>query len=193
MVERISSKDMQQFYNIPYNLNGAIHKFTEERGHPFAYMNLILPNIMIARKHLSYMNKLIDSYRAEIPLLTNEFYININKIVFHEYDSNYGYSRLICEPYTFTGKIAKFPLTLLFMSRLDIRSYQANGSLYYGEDGNIKKADIHIFREKQPYSGGIGWSFSFATVENELVLEKATTTLKPQTNGLPSIVYKREG
>ncbi len=187
MVERISSKDMRQFSNIPYNLGGTIHKFMEERGHPFAYINLRLPNIMIARKHLSYMNKLIESYRKEIPLLTNEFYINVNKIVFHEYDPNYGYSRLICEPYTFTGKIAKFPLTLSFMSRLNIRSYQANGSIYYGEDGNIKKADIHI------YSGGIGWSFYFATVENELVLEKATTTLKPQKNGLPSIVYKREG
>jgi len=191
MVERITAADMLQFVDIPYNLNFPVKKHIRDGAHPFAYMDLSDFNIAVAKRHLSELNTIINEHRHTIPLLKKQFFIDIEKIEFRQYSDYYGYTRLMCTPYTFTGRVAKSPVQLSFMSKLGVRSYLVNGDIRYLADGSIQKADVNIFIEKKPHQGSTGWFFHFETIDNVLCLTKAKTTLKPDNKGLPGVVYDR--
>ncbi len=192
MVERIQQGDMAQFTDIPYDLTGTIHKFTGENTHPFAYMNLNQRNIAVAKEHIDLLNEIIDRHRADIPLLEKKYYIATNKIAFSEVSKAYGYSKLICWPYTFTGKVSKFPLELLFMTDLSKKSYSANGTIRYGADGEIKSATANIWYKPRESEPGTGWLFSFTKVNDTLELERAKSTLAPDKYGQVTDVYKNQ-
>lgn len=95
---------------------------------------------------------------------------------------------MICTPYTFEGRIAKYPLSLIFISD-DSGRKSYNGRIYYGANGEILKADIHIWC-KPVYGTNSGWSFYFNTIDGVFLLYEAETTLKPDDKGLPTAVYK---
>lgn len=187
MVQRISTKDMLQFTEFPYDLDFPVHKFFAKNGHPFAYIDLSYANQRVAKAHVSYLNSQIDKYRLQIPLLTRAFFADMRKLVF-ENRSGLGYTRLICTPYTFEGRTAKYPLSLIFISD-DSGRKSYNGSIYYGANGKILKADIHIWC-KPVYGINSGWSFYFNTIDGVFLLYEAKTTLKPDEKGLPTAVYK---
>lgn len=191
LVERVTTADMMQFPMIPYQLNGPVHKFIKEGGHPFAYINLNDANQAVAKTSLAQINDYIVQAREYIPLLTNNIFIQINKIVFNEYSPYSGYTRLLCTPYTFTGKLSKFPLCLSFMTRLDSESYTAHGELYYGKDGNVLKADVNIWINPGRRNA-VGWFFTFKTIGRTFVLHKVRSTLRPDKNGLPGPVFQLE-
>lgn len=190
MVQRVTAKDMLQFPDIRYRLNASIHKHMAKNSHPFAYMDLDEFNQSIAKQDLSEVNRLIVEAKTYIPLLKSEFFIDISKIAFKQYAPGYGYTHLMCTPYTFTGKISKYPLKLSFMTRMDIRSYSAHGELFYGKSGRIEKGSVNIWREKAAFSGSTGWLFAFKTVSKDLALAEAKTTLRPDKYGQPTTVYK---
>lgn len=190
IVKQITTETMLQFPKLPYDLNFPIKKYIKEGAHPFAYIDLNLYNQSIAKKHIFQLEKIIDENRHKIPLLEEKFYINANKTVFIQYDDSHGYTRLMCTPYEVNGKISKYPLNLTFMTKSDSKKYQFIGYIYYGVDGNIKKADVHIWIEDIPYAGADGWSFYFSSVDDKLILEQAKTTLKLDERNRPNIIYK---
>lgn len=190
MVERVQQGDMEQFTCIPYDLTGTIRKFTGEHTHAFAYMNLNQHNISIAREHMMLLNRIIDRHRADIPLLEKKYFIDTNKVVFAEVSKAYGYSKLICTPYTFEGKVQKIPLALQFMTDLSKKTYSANGTIRYGADGEIKSAEANIWYKPRESEPGTGWLFSFTKVNGALELERAKSTLSPDKYGQPTDVYK---
>lgn len=190
MVQRVKTEDMLQFTEIQYDLNCPIHKFMKESGHPFAYMDLNSHNRKIAKNHLEQLNEIIDYHRNFIPLLTKRFRIDISVIAFHQYSKSYGYTRLMCTPYTFAGNVSKIPLTLHFMTRLDKTSYQVSGTIFYEVDGCIQKAEAHIWFRDNMENPATGWSFYFSNIDGELILEQAKTTLQPDQYGLATAVYK---
>lgn len=189
-VQHVRTEDMLQFTGIPYDMNCPVQKSLQDGGHPLAYMDLNSYNVKIAKSHLKQLDEIIDSHRKEIPLLEKRYFIDVGKIAFSAYSSSYGYTKLICEPYTFSGSVSKFPVKLTFMSRLDRRSYMVNGSISYDENGNIANAEVSISHESGSFSGGTMWLFNFCTVLDNLVLWQAKTTLAPDEKGLPSAVYK---
>lgn len=96
----------------------------------------------------------------------------------------------MCTPHTFTGKVSKYPLSLFFISRGDIRTYSVNGELFYNEDGSWGKATVNIWRAPANYRRpGTGWIFQFSTFGSEFVLSSASTTLSPDKYGQPGVVY----
>lgn len=192
MVQRITAKDMMQFSDIPYQLNCQIHKHMEKNGHPFAYMNLNEYNQAIAKRDLKMVNSLIVEAQRYIPILSNEFQILTEKVAFEKYDPGYGYTRIMCTPYTFTGKISKYPIYLFFMTRGGVRTYSASGELYYTQDGHISKCNVNIWREKIAYTGGTGWLFKFKEIGKKLTLIEAKTNLRPDKYGQPTVVYKKK-
>lgn len=184
MVQRVTAKDMQQFPEIPYQLNGTIHKKMEKNTHPYAYMELNTFNQDIAKKGLSSINTLLATASRNIPLLKSSFKIDVGKIMFQKYKDGYGYTTLICTPYTFTGKVSKYPVYLSFMTRMDINSYSALGELHYEKDGKIGKGTTTIWR------GGTCWSFSFKRSGDTIMLTEAKTNLRPDKYGRATTVYK---
>ncbi|MCC8047994.1 MAG: hypothetical protein LIO52_02700, partial [Oscillospiraceae bacterium] len=99
-----------------------------------------------------------------------------------QYSERYGYTRLICEPYKFEGKISNFPLQLSFISRRDTDSI-TTGNICYSSDGVIQKAEVRIRKE-------YGWGFYFITENKQLILQKAESTLRPNKYGQPTTVYQ---
>lgn len=169
MVQRVSTNDMLQFRDILYQLNCPIHKQMAKNSHPFVYMDLIPYNQEIAKKDLSCLAVLIKKDVNYSP----KFSLNVKKIEFSEYSPDYGYTRLMCTPYTFSGKTSKFPISLSFMTRMDVPIYQALGSIYYLQDGSIGKAEVHIWRRASYSSPGQGRSFYFKSVDGELTIFKS--------------------
>ncbi len=184
MVDQITSTDMQQFNMMPFNLIGPVKKFVKEGSHPFAYIDLDEMNQIAAKQEIEQINEYIIKAKNYIPRLTQDIKIDISKVVFQQYDKSYGYSRIMCTPYTFHGKISKYPLSLLFMSKYDIRSYSVTGELFYGKDGKVGKANVSIIKN------GIQWIFHFKTLGRTFILFRAKTSLVPDVNGLPSVVYE---
>lgn len=191
MVQRVTAEDMLQFPNIPYQLNCPIRKQLSKNSHPFAYMDLNKYNQNIAKKDLGRLDKYIAQARNYIPLLTKEYHIDINKVMYECYSQSYGYSRLMCEPFTFAGKKSKYPLSLFFMTRGDIRTYSASGELFYDANGRFGKAAVSIWTAPADYSyAGTGWIFTFKTIDKKFVLAEAKTTLRPDKYGQPTVIYK---
>lgn len=191
MVRKVTTSDMLQFKMLPYDMFYPVHTFIKNGGHPFAYMDLSKINIMVARDELDKINEYIIQAKEYIPFLTSEFYIQIDKIIFEEYDYENGYTRLICSPYTYTGKVSKYPLMLSFMTRMDTDSYRATGELFYGVDGNIIKANVNIRNGYVDFvDEGVFWQFTFKTIGRTFLISQAKTNLKLDKNGLPGIVYE---
>lgn len=180
MVQRVTTSDMEQFTMIPYQLNCPVKKFVKDGGHPFAYMDLNQANQVMAKEEIEKINVYLRQAREYIPSIPIKTEIHIDQIVFSPYSDKYGYTRLVCNPYTFSGKISKYPLCLNFMSRLDRRN-QDVGCLYYGQDGRILKADVNIFRNN------LCWAFAFKTVGRTFVLHDVSTS---DNSGQMKAVYK---
>ena len=192
MVERITTADMCQFTSIPYDLNCPIQKLNTPKAHPYAYIELDGANIEVAKSELRKINSYIVDARSFIPELPKKFCIDVDKVAFSEYSPNYGYSKLICTPYTFSGKISNIPLTLLFMSRRDVMQYQVIGNLEYSADGCVVKADVNVWSRKSYETPGTGWIFFFNTVNGVFLLDQVNSTVRRGEDGMLSVVYRSD-
>ena len=192
MVQRITAKDMLQFSDMPYHFNCPIHKHMAKNGHPFAYMDLNEYNQSVAKRDLKMVNRLIVDAQKYIKLLSGDFSIKIEKVAFEQYSPDYGYTKIMCTPYTFTGKVSKYPIYLSFMSKMNTRKYSVSGELYYEKDGHISKGTVNIWMEQVAYSGGTGWLFKLKEVDKKLTIIEAKTNLRPDKYGQPTVVYKKK-
>lgn len=194
MVNRITTQDMLQFDMLQYDLNCPIRKHIKDGSHPYAYIELNGVNQESARADLKRINQYILQAIDYIPKLTSSYEIQVDKIVFQRYSPSdgYGYSKIICTPYTFAGKVSTHPISLLFMSRQDIHEYQVNGELFYGRDGSIMKGSVNVWRRPNYEKPATGWQFSFKTIGHTLVLDQAKSTFFPDKYGRPGIAYKVE-
>lgn len=176
MVNRITLDDMRRITAIPYIWNTKIQKLIEPHAHPFAYINLIGPNIDIAKQELEKMNDLIAKSSKLSSAITKRISIPVNKIVFAPPKGWAGYTRLICTPHTFTGEPSQYPASLSFMTDLSNDTISTHGDLFYGQDGSIQKAEVFCWRTSGSHF------YYFNMFDGNLVLEKF------ECNG--EIVYK---
>lgn len=191
MVNRITTQDMLRFDMLPYNLNFPVRKFIKEGAHPAAYIDLDEANQETAKANLHEINEYISQATDYIPKLTRDYEIQVDKIVFKEYSKGYGYTHIKCTPYTFAGKVSKYPISLFFTSRQDVNEYSVHGELFYGVDGNIMKGTVNVWRRTHGYEKpGTGWLFSFKTIGHTLVLYQAKSTFFADEYGMPGIAYE---
>lgn len=192
MVERMTAQDMLQFTDMPYNLNCGLQKVNDPKSHAYAYMELNGSNIDIAKLELQKLNIVIDYAKKIIPAIPKWARIDTDKIAFYNYSSSYGYSKLICTPYTFTGKISKFPLSLLFISfqPKDSLGYSVNGEIKYFADGKIASATVNCWHRKSWEQAGDGWQYFFYDNDGNLTMREILSTVKPDKYGMPGPIYK---
>ena len=182
VVQRITAQDMHQFTNMPYQWNSEIKKFVDPNGHPFAYLDIVGQNITIAQSELLKINKQLSGDIVLLPAVPKNISIPVEDIVFKPSNKN-GYTRLICTPYTFTGKISKYPISLSFMTDLENNSETTHGDLFYGQDGEVKKATIYFWRKQR------GYFFYYGSVEHELGLSKIEVH---NVQGQRNVIYKNK-
>lgn len=196
IVEQATIEAMEQFSFLPFIFSGRKME-RNYAGHPTAFINLDRQNIAAAKIELDNINEYIKKSPELSDLIPLDICIPIDKVEYKQYNKSYGYSKLICTPYTATGKQAKYPLKFLFMTRLDNTSYveeasgiirtkntSTHGEIIYGVDGRPATAKINFWRD------GIGYFYEFKTVGRTFLINKIKCTMKTDERGLPAEIYK---
>ncbi len=188
MVRRVSLQDMQQFTSVPFAWNSGIKMIIAPSTKPFAYMDIVGSNVFTACLELDKMNQLLHEAPRLCTFVPLDIKIPIDDIIWDPKDKR-GASKIICTPYTFTGRIAKYPVSLSFKTNLAvIDSDSTHGELFFGQSGDVEKARICCWR----YLNGHlkGYFFHFRTVNGQLIISKIETSAVTNDRGLPIVVYR---
>lgn len=184
IVEKTSIEDMLLFPSLPYRFNCPIIKYLNSNSHPFAFIELDFYNRSIAKADLLSVNSIICTSRKLSNLIPKNIHIPVEEVVFEQQNSRYGYTRLICTPRTYSGRLAKYPVRLSFMTDLSQPGNTAHGNLFYNAKGIVSKAKVCIWKN------GIGYFFTLLNVDGSLVITQISSSVKTKPNGLPDVIYK---
>lgn len=168
MVQQVTIEDMKCLVGFSYDFNCPLEKFIKDGTHPYAYIKLNSFNQSIAKRDLDLLSTMIRAY----PGYSSRFPFDVSKIEYSEYSPSYGYTKLICTPKTPTGKTAKYPLSLSFMSQMDVHNYQCLGTIKYLNDGTIASAEVHIWRRTSWEKPAAGRSYYFKSIDKTLQIQK---------------------
>lgn len=171
-VQRTTFADIQHLKGFPYSWNSPIKKFIKPNEHPFVYMDIVGENLTNAEAELTKINTCIERDKKLSSALRKLTCLPISEVIFKRHAES-GYSRLILGPITYDGKPSKYPVTLFFMT--DPWSSNYSGSIFYGQDGTIQKAEIFI--------GHGSYFLYYEAFEGDLVLVRAEDASR-------TIIYK---
>lgn len=184
VVNAVTLEDMKQFSQLPFAWNSSIKKVIGPSTNPYAYMDIIDENIDIVVDQLENVNVDLLYVHHLSPLIPMILQIPTWDVLI-EPRTQGSYSKIICTPHTFTGKISKYPASLLFMTELHIPDIDTTyGELFYDRNGRVAKAKICFWREHQ------GYFVHFQTVNDEFIVKKVESTVAPDNRGLPGTIYK---
>ena len=181
-VQRTTMQDMNCLVNFPYVWNCRLEKSMQANAHPFVFMDIIGSNLIAARSELDKMNLHIEASKLLCHRLPKSLSIPVSNIVFVR-SQNSSYSRLICSPVTYDGKLSKHPITLSFFTDME-KNETTHGDLIYGQSGNIEKATVYFWRRET------GYFLYFNTVDNNFILEKIECTAYGNVYGCPGLIYE---
>lgn len=182
-VQRVSLQDMAQISALPYAWNSDIKKVIGPSTQPFAYMDIIESNVDVACEALGKVNAALHDAYALSSYLPCDLQIPIKDIQFTPRE-NKSYSKIICTPHTFTGRIAKYPAHLTFMTDFPVDGDSTHGELYYGRSGNVEKANIYFWRSHN------GYFFYLSMLKGEFTVCKIESTVAADDNQVAAIIYK---
>lgn len=191
-VQRMQASDMLQFTGMPYNLNCKLKKFDRPGAHAYAFMDLTLHNIGVAKAELKRLNTVIADAKRYVPDIPKWANINIGKIAFRQWSSNYGYTRLVCKPYTYTGEREMFPLELQYMSKNTELGYHVTGEIKYRQNGQIANATVNCWQRRSWKQSADGWLYRiYDGDENQsLAIYEILSTIRRDVHGQPMPVFK---
>lgn len=199
VVEQSTIEGMEQFSMLPFAFVGR--KLNKDyHSHPQASIDLDSQNISAAKIELEKLNDFIVQSFSLSKLIPSDIRIPIDDIVYHQYKKEHGHSKLICTPFTATGKLSKYPLKFFFMTRLDgettykkkgkaliqIAPDSTSGEIVYARDGQSATAKVNFWR------GGIGFFYEFKTIGRTFLINKIRSTIKTDEKGLPAVIYQVE-
>lgn len=193
---KISQKDMEQFLLLPFSFVGC--KFIGKSDDPqVAYVDLGQKNQVAAWGEIEKINLFIEQSRDYSALIPKDILIPNEKIVYQKYSEDYGYSKLMCTPYTLKGNKAKYPLKFIFTTEQKESTYiqkrnkvivipadSTHGEIVYAQDGQPAKAKVNFWRD------GIGFFYEFKTIGRTFLINRIKSTAKKDKNDMPSIIYE---
>lgn len=185
MVRRVSIQDMEQFTLLPFTWNSDIKKVTGPRIQPYAFMDITGSNIYAACLALEDLNGLLLDANKYIYPAWRIISIPVDEIDFTPAEGK-SYSKIICTPHTFTGRISKYPVSLLFMTAHGIDVDSTHGELFYDKNGTVRKAEVICWRRHRCFC------FYYKTIEGQLVLERIDATAPKYENGAYETIYRRK-
>ena len=185
LVQAVTTQDMIQFTAMPYQLDCEVKHYVQDGAHPFAYIDLNSANRKAAKEALQF----IDAFIRKSPLLSRQIpsgiHIPIEEMYFTP-NKQTGYTRIMCTPYTKTGKKSKYPLYLHFTTDLRILDHETHGQLYYAQDGSIGKANVYV------WINHVGYLYYFKTIGKTLVIDKIESNAGLSRGDMPVVIYKHE-
>ncbi len=183
-VKLITLKDMEQFTSLPFEWNCNIKKVTGPSTKPYAYMDIVEKNVDIVVDELEYMNTELLCTHHLSPLIPVTLQIPIEDVLLKPRKQG-SYSKIVCTPHTFTGRVSKYPASIYFTTDLHVTDADTtHGELFYNRNGKIAKAKICFWRQHT------GYFVYFRTTNGELTVAKIESTIVTNDRGLPGIIYK---
>ena len=196
IVDQATIEAMDQFSFLPFAFSGRKME-KNYSGHPTAFINFDHQNIAAAKIELDNINEYIKKSSELSDLVPSDICIPVDEIEYKRYNKAHGYSKLICTPYTATGKQAKYPLKFLFSTRLDNTLYveevpgiirsrptSTHGEIIYGVDGRPATAKINFWRD------GMGYFYEFKTIGRTFFINKIKSTAKTDEKGQTVEIYQ---
>ena len=169
MVQRVTLQDMEQFSALPFVWNSEIKKVMGPSTQPYAYMDIVGSNIFAACLALEEMNERLLEANKHIYPAYRIIQIPVDEIDFTPSKES-SYSKIICNPHTFTGRVSKYPASLHFMTPHVIDGDSTHGELFFDKTGAIRKAEIFCWREK--WRKSFGFFFFYKTIDGSLLLDR---------------------
>jgi hypothetical protein len=158
-----SIEDMYQFIDIPFEWHWVINL---NHANGIAWFQLNKNNQYVALQYIDYINNMIIDAKSYIKKINN-FEMCTEEIDFDYpipmYLDSMTNTRVECTPYTKTGKISKYPVTLCFASSKLVtlnNGYKYQEHPYRGlikimQDGNIGSANIVFAENRTSFSIGL--------------------------------------
>lgn len=193
---QIAPGDMEQFLLLPFSFAGC--KFIGKSDEPqTAYVDLDQKNQVAAWDEIEKINLFIEQSRNYSALIPKNIRIPNEEIVYSQYNESYGYSRLICSPYTLKGNKSKYPLKFIFMTKSKEATYiqkrnkvtvipadSTNGEIVYAQDGQPAKAKVNFWRD------GVGFFYEFKTIGRTFLINRIKSTAKRDITDMPVVIYE---
>lgn len=184
MVNMVTLEDMKQFKLLPFEWNCDIRKVAGPSVKPYAYMDIIGKNVDTIVDELKDMNVRLLNVHHLSPLIPMILQIPIWDVLI-EPRTQGSYSKIMCTPHTFTGRISKYPVSLHFVTELHVPDIDTtHGELFYDRNGKVAKAKICFWRNHD------GYFVYFKIINGELAVVKIESTVTMDDRGLPSVIYK---
>lgn len=184
-VPSVTLEDLSQF-NLKFTLSEPryIERFKN------SIMLMSPDDYVIIAKDFKKINILVEEVRKELYepysfiIDPKQFYYDTD---FSKRKRNY-YTYFICQPYTPTGRLAKYPLQLRYAYSNHYaleKSLDYFGNIFYSQDGEIGKAELVFWHERELRV------FHLSRVDGELVVSKVEGNLH-LADGRMTILYKHE-
>ncbi len=186
IVNAVTLEDMKQFESLPFEWNCDIKKVTGPSTKPYAYMDIIGENVDIVVNELEDMNVELLCVHHLSPLIPVALQIPTWDVLIKPRE-NGSYSKIMCTPHTFTGRISKYPASLHFVTELHVPDIDTtHGELFYDCNGKVAKAKICFWRNHN------GYFVYFKIVNGEFAVAKIESTVIMDDRGLPGVIYKAQ-
>lgn len=183
-VKLVTLEDMKQFKSLPFEWNSGIKKVTGPSTKPYAYMDIVGENVDIVVDELEDMNVELLCVHHLSPLIPVALQIPTWDVLIEPRKQG-SYSKIMCTPYTFTGKVSKYPASLYFTTDLHVADADTtHGELFYDRSGRIAKAKICFWRDRE------GYFVHLRTINGELTVSRIESTVIADNRGLPSVIYQ---
>ena len=184
VVNAVTLEDMKQFSQLPFVWNSSIKKVIGPSTKPYAYMDIIDENVDVVVDELEDMNVELLCVHHLSPLIPIILQIPTWDVLIKPQKQG-SYSKIICTPHTFTGRISKYPASLYFTTALNVAGADTtHGELHYDRSGRVAKAKICFWRS------GVGYFVHFQMINEEITVSKIESTITMDDRGLPSVIYK---
>lgn len=184
VVNAVTLDDMKQFSSLPFVWNSSIKKVTGPSTKPYAYMDIIDENVDIVVDQLEDMNVDLLCVHHLSPLIPMTLQIPTWDVLIEPRIQG-SYSKIMCTPHTFTGRISKYPVSLSFMTELHVPGIDTtHGEMFYDRNGRVAKAKICFWRS------GVGYFVHLQMINEEITVSKIVSTVIMDDRGLPSVIYK---
>lgn len=184
-VQRVTLQDMEQFTALPFAWNSEIQKVIGPSTQPYAFMDILGSNVHAACLILEEMNKhLLDANRF-IHSAYRIIKIPVDDVVFTP-SKKTGASFIMCNPYTFTGRISKYPASLHFTTPHVLEGDSTHGEIFFDRGGTVGKARVICWRQHRCFC------FFYKTIGGHLVLDRIETAAPRYANGEHTTIYKNQ-
>ena len=158
---QVTQEDMAQFTMLPFAFDSEI-VFNKESKEQW-YMDLSTMNQIAAEDQVEIINEYLRQAHMLCDSIPYGLEIPVGDLVYSK-QSEYGYSKLFCSPYTKTGKVSKYPVCLFVTTDLSNRSKNTTCKMYYLRDGSIGKAQAIFWNNR------ICYIFNFQLIGRTLAL-----------------------